>query len=784
MFQLLLILLTYLALATVRSGYASVGNILINTATAPSPPFSIELGEQVNLYFGHVSFSGGTVQLYLSKNGYSSITVPDDQEFGPEFSVAIIQTDAIDNTTYPGYSVGKNWINGTLPKTLMVPEGCHYIKGFDGTTSVASTDGCLNVASSFEIVPRYGPGGASIELIGYALPANDYVSLSYNDGGGWTTIIDLYPVGENGMLSYAFAVPDFAMALPNGTRFEAYSNITFRLTVYSTGQSFTDVFNEYQRGLKQVCSPDSTNILAPEGWLFGNETNFVSYGLYVKVKGDLIVAGRWFSPGIVTIMWDNVTLMGNVTTDEKGFFNTTLVVPITSQGFHNVVIEDATIKFVFTVDCAPLVDMVAPTAAAGPDLAIDEDTIVTFDGSSSTDNIGIASYTWTFRDITTQVLSGVSPSYNFTNPGVYRVTLKVTDVAGNWGTDQLTVTVFDVTAPFADAGPDLTVAEDTVVTFDGSSSSDNVGISSYVWTFEDGTTSRNVITSHFFPEPGIYTIMLNVTDSSGNWAIDDVIVIVLDVTKPVADAGFSLTAIEGVAVGFNASLSRDNVGVVSYVWNFGDGTNETGLAVNHTYTRSGNYTVVLTVTDLAGNNGTASIAVTVLADTDRDGIADIYDSDDDGDGIPDMWETLNGLNPLDADDALRDNDWDGVSNLQEYLQGSNPNDFFSPFNMWFVVIIAISLAFVAILIYLTNVKTEVSKEEFVEKEIEEFTQQFLDIKETNPAFYEWKVDEIRHEAEEHYDQLKQKGYVIVTETQMQVRLAKELKKILRKLSRR
>jgi hypothetical protein len=360
----------------------------------------------------------------------------------------------------------------------------------------------------------------------------------------------------------------------------------------------------------------------------------------------------------------------------------------------------------------------------------------------------------------------------------------VTDVANNWDTDQLIVTVFDVTAPLADAGPDLIVAEDNIIMFDGSNSSDNVGISRYVWTFEDGSTSMGVITSHFFADPGVYTIILNVTDSSGNWAIDDMIITVLDVTNPVADAGFSLTAIEGVAVGFNASLSRDNVGIVSYVWDFGDGTNGTGLAVNHIYAHSGNYTVVLTVMDLAGNNGTGSIAVTVLADTDRDGIADIYDSDDDGDEIPDVWETLNGLNPLDADDALRDNDWDGLSNLQEYLQGSNPNDFFSPFNLWFVVIVAVSLAIVAILIYLTNIKTEVSKEEFVKREIEEFTQQFLDIKETNPGFYEWKAEEIRHEAEERYDKLKQKGYVIATETQVRVRIAKELKKVLKKLSRR
>ena len=59
-------------------------------------------------------------------------------------------------------------------------------------------------------------------------------------------------------------------------------------------------------------------------------------------------------------------------------------------------------------------------------------------------------------------------------------------------------------------------------------------------------------------------------------------------------------------------------------------------------------------------------------DTDKDGMGNNADSDDDNDGMPDSWETLYGLNPLDASDASSDKDADGVSNLAEYKQGSNP----------------------------------------------------------------------------------------------------------------
>ncbi|MGQ9459769.1 MAG: PKD domain-containing protein [Candidatus Bathyarchaeaceae archaeon] len=80
---------------------------------------------------------------------------------------------------------------------------------------------------------------------------------------------------------------------------------------------------------------------------------------------------------------------------------------------------------------------------------------------------------------------------------------------------------------------------------------------------------------------------------------------------PVADAGSNQRVRVGVNVTFDASGSTDDVCIVGYEWDFGDGTNGTGKITSHVYTELGTYTVTLTVWDSAGNNATDSIIVTV-----------------------------------------------------------------------------------------------------------------------------------------------------------------------------
>ena len=72
------------------------------------------------------------------------------------------------------------------------------------------------------------------------------------------------------------------------------------------------------------------------------------------------------------------------------------------------------------------------------------------------------------------------------------------------------------------------------------------------------------------------------------------------------NAEFTYTQ-QGMNVTFNASSSYDYDGtIVSYDWDFGDGSNGSGSLLSHTYVTAGSYLVVLTVTDNEGKQDTTS----------------------------------------------------------------------------------------------------------------------------------------------------------------------------------
>ncbi len=229
-----------------------------------------------------------------------------------------------------------------------------------------------------------------------------------------------------------------------------------------------------------------------------------------------------------------------------------------------------------------------PTADAGPDQTVPENTIVTLDGSNSSDpDDGIESYLW--KQIAGPSVSLYDPADDqpaFTSPSVagnkstsLKFELTVTDFGGLLDTD---TTVVNVTGgndpPTADAGPDQNVDEETTVTLDGSNSFDpDDGIASYQWKQIAGpsvslSNPQSVQPTFLAPNVGTdgvsFIFELTVTDFSSLQSTDTTIVNVIWLNDPPsADAGVDQTVLEQSTVTLDGSNSFDpDDGIASYQW--------------------------------------------------------------------------------------------------------------------------------------------------------------------------------------------------------------------------
>ncbi len=257
---------------------------------------------------------------------------------------------------------------------------------------------------------------------------------------------------------------------------------------------------------------------------------------------------------------------------------------------------------------------VALFAATAETVNIDES--ISFDASESYDPDGtIVSYSWDFGDGTTA--TGVSVQHVYSQDGTYTVTLTVTDDDGATDTTSKTKTVLNRVpiASFTESAE--TVSSDESIHFDASESYDPDGtIVAYSWDFGDGTTATGVAVDHAYEDDGIYTVTLTVTDDDGATGSATATKNVLNRPPVALFTGNATTVMQNEAIDFDASESYDPDGtIVSYSWDFGDGTTVTGVTVDHAYSEDGNYTVTLTVTDDDGASSSVGAEIVVETET-------------------------------------------------------------------------------------------------------------------------------------------------------------------------
>lgn len=139
--------------------------------------------------------------------------------------------------------------------------------------------------------------------------------------------------------------------------------------------------------------------------------------------------------------------------------------------------------------------------------------IVQFIDDSLTSNTTIASRLWDFGDGTTS--TDASPQHSYEQPGLYTVSLTITDAQGNQKSEiKEGFIAVDTTAPvnaeFVASGRND--AQRTIARFQDRSTGN---VTSWLWDFGDGATSIEQNPIHVYTEIGSYTVRLTVSGPGG-----------------------------------------------------------------------------------------------------------------------------------------------------------------------------------------------------------------------------------------------------------------------------
>ena len=235
----------------------------------------------------------------------------------------------------------------------------------------------------------------------------------------------------------------------------------------------------------------------------------------------------------------------------------------------------------------------------GPTASFNDSTIVgcvsrgyLFQSSSTAGDAEITNWLWYFGDgVSAQ---GRYRAHTYTSPGVYTVSLEVTDANGcrdEYHSQMLTLSKRpDVSISANDAQWCVAPHE---VNFSSQISTD-VGLGgpyTATWDFGDGTESNEDNPSHTYETTGSYNVSLTVVDSYGcQSVVRENNMVVIGTLTPTCTVPSEMCL--NTPSTFHSDVDDD----ITCYWNFGDGSPvQSGKETSHTYSQVGSYSVEFTV---------------------------------------------------------------------------------------------------------------------------------------------------------------------------------------------
>lgn len=256
----------------------------------------------------------------------------------------------------------------------------------------------------------------------------------------------------------------------------------------------------------------------------------------------------------------------------------------------------------------------APTANAGTDQTVDEQTQVTLSGSGTDSDGTIASYQWSQTAGTSVTLNNPnSATASFTAPTTLAVNpltfeLTVTDDDGATTSDTVVVSITPVNAvPIVDAGENQSLVEGSEVSLNAAATDSDGSIESYSWVQTAGTTvsltnadtATATFTAPMVTSTGeTLTFEITVTDNEGAVATDTVNIQVTDTPMVITDKLND--------TGITTCSDESTNGLTCPVTGFEGQDGEYGRDVTHNDDADGNKGFSFTKLDANGNDLPAS----------------------------------------------------------------------------------------------------------------------------------------------------------------------------------
>lgn len=231
-------------------------------------------------------------------------------------------------------------------------------------------------------------------------------------------------------------------------------------------------------------------------------------------------------------------------------------------------------------------------------------------------------YTWTFGDGQGDVTDEASTTHQYAQDGEYNLTLSVND--GTETSVAQAVVTINNRLPQVTFN-DFNANEGVEVTISATATDVPADTLNFTWNFGDGSEPKitnDPQVTHAFPNNGNFTVQLSVRDDDG---VTDVSArATVANVRPVVSVGDDITQAEGTRVNFRGVATDVPADTLTYTWEFGDGTTETGVnltEVSHEYDGDEQRTVRLTVNDGDDSNSdTLRVNFTNVAPTANAGV--------------------------------------------------------------------------------------------------------------------------------------------------------------------